>query len=198
MNARRSPGLSNGGHRAVDDRSTAGIPARDLAAHLRRLALDLLQQRYRQEAGSGTIELVGAEGQDPSRGVPNDRVLNAVEIGPARLPIFSVAGQQPFGLRSGNGSCYPIAHLLESRSERLRGRLSETPQPTLVEPRTCWPAPKKRDKFIYFRNCELPHTVRSCSERCCRLAMKRGFGAECSPLRTILLVEGPCYSGRLA
>src|SRR6202048_3206983 len=80
-------------HRAVYDRSTAGIPTRDLAAHLRCLVLDLLQQRYRHEARSGTIELVGAEGQDPGRGVANDRVLYAVEIRPAWLPIIGVAGQ---------------------------------------------------------------------------------------------------------
>src|ERR1700749_4057178 len=76
MIARRSSGLSNGGTARL-------MIAVRLAGHLPCLVFDLLQQRYRHEARSGTIELVGAEGQDPSRGVANDCVLYAVEIRPA-------------------------------------------------------------------------------------------------------------------
>ena len=75
-------------HGAVDDQIAAVVVHDDIADRLRRLALDVLQQR---DPDPDQIELAGDEGQRPGRGIGNDRIFDAIEIGPARLPVIRIA-----------------------------------------------------------------------------------------------------------
>ena len=83
--ARRKSGIVEWRHVAVDDEVGADVGRRDLADRLRRLCLDVLQQRDRHLGREGHVELAGDEGEDRRRAVRNDGELDAVEIGP---PFF--------------------------------------------------------------------------------------------------------------
>jgi PAS domain S-box-containing protein len=60
---------------------------------LRGLRSDILQQRDRDLVGEGQVELAGNKGEDRSRAVGDDRIFDAVEIGPARFPIIGIADE---------------------------------------------------------------------------------------------------------
>src|SRR6202011_4336407 len=79
-----------GGGGRVDEQSTRYVGRHDLADRLRRLALDILQQRYRH-AGD-RVELPGNEAQYSRRDTWYYRILDAVEIGSAVLPVIRISG----------------------------------------------------------------------------------------------------------
>src|SRR6202011_168540 len=81
-------GLVEGRDSAVDDQVAAVVVQHDVAIGRRRLAAQVLQLRYPQPE---QVELAGDKSQLPRRGVRDDRRLDAVEIGPARLPVIRVA-----------------------------------------------------------------------------------------------------------
>jgi hypothetical protein len=54
------------------------------------LVLHILQHRDRYFEGKGHVELAADEGQHRCRAVRDDRVFDAVEIRPARLPVIGV------------------------------------------------------------------------------------------------------------
>ena len=120
---------------AVDDQAAAGVPAIDPAFDFGRLALDLLHQRGRHKAGPGAVEFLGAERQDPGRGVADDRVFDAVEIGPARLPVIGVAGQHDPLVRleldelERAGADRMLAHLRRRHMARIDRRPARRQQP---------------------------------------------------------------------
>src|SRR6516225_6114335 len=63
-----------------------------LADRLRHLALDVLHQWNRQsEIRKGDVELAGDEGEVRRARILDDRIFDAVEIRPARLPVVRVA-----------------------------------------------------------------------------------------------------------
>jgi hypothetical protein len=72
---------------------SAGIGRHEVADRLRRLRFHVLQERDRDLVRKGQIELAGDESEDRGRAVGDDRVFDAVEIGPARLPIIGVADE---------------------------------------------------------------------------------------------------------
>jgi hypothetical protein len=75
-------------HGAVDNQVAAVVVHHHVADRLRRLALDVLQQR---DTHPDQIELAVNEGQRPRRSIGNDRVFDAIEIGPSRLPVIRIA-----------------------------------------------------------------------------------------------------------
>ena len=80
-------GIVEGRRLAVDQQIGAGIGRNEIASRLRRLLLHILQQRHRDLVGKGQVELAGNKGEDCGRAVGDDRVFDAVEIRPPRLPI---------------------------------------------------------------------------------------------------------------
>jgi len=64
---------------------------RQLADRVRHLALDVLLERDREVVRKGHVELSGNERQCRRRPVADDRILDAVEMRPARLPVIRVA-----------------------------------------------------------------------------------------------------------
>ena len=91
--ARRRSGLSKGGALRLTINVLLTPRRPQLANRLRLLALDVLQQRDGHLVGKGHVELAGDKGQQRRRAVRDDRPFDAVEIGPARLPVIRVAGQ---------------------------------------------------------------------------------------------------------
>ena len=76
---------------AVDDQGSVGVERRHLADRLRRLGLEILQERDRDIVGPGHVELAGGETEDRRRTVRDNRPFDAVEIRPVVLPVIRVA-----------------------------------------------------------------------------------------------------------
>ena len=76
---------------AVDDQIGADAAGRQIADRVGPLVLQIMAQRYRQGAGEGQFEFPGDEGEQCGRAGADDRILDAVEIGQAVLPITGVA-----------------------------------------------------------------------------------------------------------
>src|SRR5262249_49618236 len=87
--ARRTSGLSKGGASRFTSRLRGTFWRDQFADRLWRLVLDVLQLWDCDPEKD--IVFDGEERQKPRRDVFDDRVLDAVEIGPARLPIVGVA-----------------------------------------------------------------------------------------------------------
>src|SRR6202030_4796398 len=62
------------------------------AGGFRVLPLGVFQERHLQKERRGYVNLAGDKGQDPGRRVSDDGILDAVEIGPALLPVLRVPG----------------------------------------------------------------------------------------------------------
>jgi hypothetical protein len=77
------------GLRAVDEQSARQVGREHVADRLRRLALQIPQQWDRH--AEDLIECAGDKSQDARRQARDDRPLDAVEIGPARLPVIRVS-----------------------------------------------------------------------------------------------------------
>src|SRR5712675_1273532 len=88
--ARRASILSKGGLRLTAT-VTPTLSRHGLADRLRRLAVDVLQQGHGDLVREGHVELAGDKAEHRRRAVRDDRVLDAVEIGQARLPVIRVA-----------------------------------------------------------------------------------------------------------
>ena len=69
------------------------LPGRQLAYRVGPLLLQVVGQRNGQRAGEGQLVLAGDKGEDRGRAVAQDRVLDRVEIGQARLPVIRVLDQ---------------------------------------------------------------------------------------------------------
>ena len=91
--ARRTSRLSKGGGARIDDDVGGDVERRDHADGVRRLLLDVLDQRDRDLGREGDVELAGDKGKDRGRAIGDDRVFDAVEIGQALLPVVGVLGQ---------------------------------------------------------------------------------------------------------
>src|SRR5882672_5597718 len=91
--ARRSSGLSNGG--AVWLTISVRLPVATVVSQIACGAwlLTSFKNGIETPYGKGHVDFPGGERQHPRREVGDDRVLDAVEIGPARLPIVRIAGQ---------------------------------------------------------------------------------------------------------
>jgi len=85
--ALRRSRLSNGGFSVIQQVGRE-VERRRLAHNLRHLALHVLQHRHRDLVGEGHVEIAGNEGEDRGRAVRDDRVVDAVEIGSAGLPVI--------------------------------------------------------------------------------------------------------------
>jgi hypothetical protein len=109
---------------AVDQEIGTGIGRCEVANGLRRLLLDVLQERDHDFVRKGQVELAGDEGEDRGRAVGDDRVFDAVEIGTPRFPIIGVADElDPFvRLESTNlNGPVPIGCCRISRGETWQG-----------------------------------------------------------------------------
>ena len=117
--------------RAIDQEVAAVVVHHHVADRLRRLALQVLQQRDR---GEDEIELAGGEGQEPRRRIGDDRILDAVEIGPARLPVIRVTGHPDVLVRlvldefERAGADRVLAHLRRRDMARIDRRLARGEQ----------------------------------------------------------------------
>src|SRR5215469_9592882 len=89
--ARRISGLSKGGASRLMIRVPADPARRHLADRAGLLALDVPRQR---QSCRGPIELTGDKREVRRRAVADDRKLDAVQIGSARLPVIRVARQR--------------------------------------------------------------------------------------------------------
>src|SRR5262249_12107027 len=83
-------GIVEGRYVAVDEQITGDVWCDQFADRLRCLAPDVPQLRDRNP--EIRVVFAGDEGQKARRDVLDDRVFDAVEIGPARLPVVRVAG----------------------------------------------------------------------------------------------------------
>ena len=92
--ARRNCGLSKGGLSIVDQQVTIDPFARfQLADRLRRLALDVFHQRHRQPPnGKVMSNLPAMKARLAVAEILDDRIFDAIEIRPPRLPVIRVAG----------------------------------------------------------------------------------------------------------
>ena len=77
-------------HVAIDDQIRADIDRRDFADCVRRLRLDVLEQRDHHFRREGHVELAGDEAEDRGRAVRDDVEFDAVEIGQALLPVVGI------------------------------------------------------------------------------------------------------------
>src|SRR5215472_9833849 len=84
--------IVEGRHVAVDQEIAAAVRRPELADRVRRLALDIFQQRDAHDVGPGHVELAGDETEDRRRAVWHNRVVYAVEIGPIPLPVIGISG----------------------------------------------------------------------------------------------------------
>ena len=73
---------------AVDEQGSRQVGREHVADRLRRLALEILQQRDCH--AEDLIETASDEPQDARRQTRDDRPLDAVEVGPARFPVVRV------------------------------------------------------------------------------------------------------------
>ena len=90
-------GIVEGRRLAVDQQISTGIGRDQITNSLRRLLFHVLEERDCDLVGKGQVELTGDEGEDRGRAVRNDRVFDAVEIGPPRFPIIGISDQlDPF------------------------------------------------------------------------------------------------------
>ena len=78
---------------AIDEKLHVDADWRHLTDRLRHLALQVLQERDSEAVRPDHVELPGNKCQYGRRHVFDDRELDAVEIGQARLPVIRVAGQ---------------------------------------------------------------------------------------------------------
>ena len=91
--ARRRSGIVERRRLAVDDQVGGDVHRGDDALGLGHLALDVGQQGDRHLPREGDVELARHEAQHRRRAVGHDGVLDAVEIGPALLPVVGVLGE---------------------------------------------------------------------------------------------------------
>ncbi len=77
---------------AVDQHLPRDVPRHHLANRFRFLALQFLHQRQCQDALGVAVEFTAGEGQDRGRGIGDEGVFDAVEIGPVLFPVIRVAG----------------------------------------------------------------------------------------------------------
>ena len=75
---------------AIDDQVGGDVGLLEHAHRVRLLRLHVLQQRDRDLGREGHVELAGDEAEDRGRAVRDDRVLDAVEIGQALLPVVRI------------------------------------------------------------------------------------------------------------
>src|SRR5438552_12999287 len=88
----RRSGLSKGGLSRLAIRLRAAVDAdrRQFADCLRHLIVHVLQQWFGHAVPEGHVELPGYERQYRCREVTDDRILDAVEIWPALLPVIRI------------------------------------------------------------------------------------------------------------
>src|SRR6267142_48343 len=91
--ARRKSALSKGGAMAVEEQLGADISRSQLAARLRRLTFDVLQEWHRHLVGEGHVELAGDEREDRRRPVRDDSIFDTVEIRSPRFPVVGISRQ---------------------------------------------------------------------------------------------------------
>jgi len=75
---------------AVDEQGARQVGREHIADRLRRLVLEVLQQRDCH--AEDLIETAGGEPQDAGRQARDDRPVDAIEVGPARFPVLRVPG----------------------------------------------------------------------------------------------------------
>src|SRR3984893_2136632 len=81
------------GHRlTVHHHVPVNVRRHQRAGGFRVLPLGVFQERHLQKERRGYVNLAGDKGQDPGRRVSGDGILDAVEIGPALLPVLRVPG----------------------------------------------------------------------------------------------------------
>ena len=83
--------IVEGRGRGIDDQIVGDVGRHQLADGLRRLRLDVLEQRDRHVGRERHVELAGHERQDAGRAVLDHLPVDAVEIGLALLPVVRVA-----------------------------------------------------------------------------------------------------------
>src|SRR5215831_11006442 len=76
---------------AVEHDIAIDVRRQQLANRLGRLGFHVLQHRDLQKIRGSKVELARAKGHHPGRNVLDDRILNAVDIRPALLPIIRVS-----------------------------------------------------------------------------------------------------------
>ena len=84
-------GIVEGRGLRIDDQVGGDVGGRQLADRLRRLGLDVLEQRDRDVGAERHVELAGHERQDARRAVLDHLPVDAVEVGLALLPVVGVA-----------------------------------------------------------------------------------------------------------
>ena len=88
--ARRMSRLSNGGDGRIDDDVGRDVVRLDHANRVRRLRLDVLEQRDRHFGRERHVELAGDEAEDRGRAVRDDGEFDAVEMRQALLEVVRV------------------------------------------------------------------------------------------------------------
>src|SRR5262245_7849806 len=76
----------------VDNKVDADIGRPHLADRFGRLALHLLEKRYRHLVREGQVEFARLERQQRGRTVRDDRIFDSVKIGSPFFPVIWVAG----------------------------------------------------------------------------------------------------------
>ena len=125
---------------AVDDQVGTDIGAPHLALQLRRLALQVAQQRHGHVGRVAHVELAGDQAQHPRAPIWHDAVLDRIQIGQPLLPVVGVAlhlhalvqpvfdelegaGADGLGAHLGRRYVARIDRRPASREQRQEGRL---------------------------------------------------------------------------
>src|SRR5258705_9630419 len=88
--ARRSSELSKGGTSRLTSRLRATLPGASSQIACGNWFFTILHQRHRDAAAEGHVDVTGNERQYRRRQIADDRILDPVEIWPARLPVIEV------------------------------------------------------------------------------------------------------------
>ena len=103
---------------AIDEQVDRYRRLRQLADRVGHLALDVAHRLHRDLVGKAHVELAGDKSERLGRAVRNDGPLDAVEIGPAGLPVIRVLGEPDIIVR------LELDEFERARADRMRAHIA--------------------------------------------------------------------------